>query len=500
MTASATILIIDDSATIRRLAERCLGNAGYNVISGPTAEEGLSLAQQHQPRLILLDHQLPGTTGRDVCQKLLDDPVLRSIPVVASSTLRKQAYVEYADCPNVIDMLPKPYTEELLLSTVSHALETGAMVVDSQEHGQAVPEVINAVGEAELSGKLNLLTAREVVDFLNNGHKSGAIEFTAKSWRMRIFINNGRIQAVTANSVPTEFVTGPLPDSLQTLAPVLNLTLSSQNSSELGGLVQLLNNRLVDSRLLKKLLRYQAAMLVYWCFTRTATEFQFEANAVPPKLYQDLPLDISLVALLVEACLVQKGSLQPIAGAQYVKRAIRGQNLDRAGLSAAHQKLFSALSQPQTLDQIASANSLAEDEAAAALHGFELADLVEVKEPSDRRMVVMFEPDAALSQRLRAAFQETKRYHFRVVRDRLSLLLSLKRESPFAVVGALDAEDAGQVLTEAHAAVADSSIRWIGVTEEGNTAAELPFLHQTIVRPFEQQGLIAVLEDQAVQV
>ena len=101
MTTNSTILVIDDSATIRRLADSTLTSAGYRVVLAPNAEDGVRMAREENPDLILLDHQLPGTTGTEVCAQLLADEKLRDIPVIASSTLRKQAYVEYANCANV---------------------------------------------------------------------------------------------------------------------------------------------------------------------------------------------------------------------------------------------------------------------------------------------------------------------------------------------------------------------------------------------------------------
>ena len=58
------------------------------------AEDGVREAGALQPDLILLDHQLPGTTGFEVCQSLLAAVETKSIPVVVSSTLRKKAYAE----------------------------------------------------------------------------------------------------------------------------------------------------------------------------------------------------------------------------------------------------------------------------------------------------------------------------------------------------------------------------------------------------------------------
>ena len=93
--------------------------------------------------------------------------------MIVSSTLRKRAYLEYADCPNVVDMLPKPYTADLLITTIANALDTGSLVVDSQRQGTAVPEVMHeARAKSALSGDFENFSLREVLDFLNNGEKA----------------------------------------------------------------------------------------------------------------------------------------------------------------------------------------------------------------------------------------------------------------------------------------------------------------------------------------
>ena len=64
------ILVIDDSPTIRKMVECHLSQAGYRVALAPDADRGLELARAIAPSLILLDHQLPGTTGDQVCRRL----------------------------------------------------------------------------------------------------------------------------------------------------------------------------------------------------------------------------------------------------------------------------------------------------------------------------------------------------------------------------------------------------------------------------------------------
>ena len=136
--SNSTILVIDDSTTIRKMVHSHLSQEGYRVVLAPTGEIGVELASEVQPDLILLDHQLPGTTGIEVCKKIIAKPECSHIPFVVSSTLRKQAYVEYMDVPNVVDSLPKPFKPGLQQMTMAHALEHGAPILPTQPSGTAV--------------------------------------------------------------------------------------------------------------------------------------------------------------------------------------------------------------------------------------------------------------------------------------------------------------------------------------------------------------------------
>ena len=165
------------------------------------SEEGIEKASSERPDLIILDHQLPGKTGYEVACELLKDAETAKIPVVASSTLRKKAYVEYVDCDNVVDMLPKPYTPEALVATVENAIDTGVMVVESQAGGTAVPEVIDEMGESDMTGNFACFSLREIIDMINNGNKKGVLTVENETCRVSIHVERGRIQAVTANGI-----------------------------------------------------------------------------------------------------------------------------------------------------------------------------------------------------------------------------------------------------------------------------------------------------------
>ncbi len=490
-----TILVIDDSATIRRLCDGELSNAGYRVLLAATAEDGVAIAQEKSPDLIILDHQLPGTTGYDVCCQLLAIPETAKIPIVASSTLRKKAYAEYVDCDNVVDMLPKPYTADALIATVESAISTAEMVVQSQCDGSAVPEVINEMGESDLAGAFGCFGLREILDLLNNGSKSGVLEVETNRFRVFVHVDKGRIQAVTASGVKPELVARHMPEALSELAPVIKFTVAGRRGSEVDGLVELLNNKVLDPRLLKKLLRLQAAVLLRFCFTDQLKSFRFDQHQVPPPLFQKLPLDGSLLSFLVDGALIcEESDLPPCSDELgFVRKPIRGQSLDRAGLSSRHMRMMSLISEPVSVAKLAQQLDWPIEEVRRVAHGFELAELVEQAETVANTKVFGVIANAQVERRINDFFQSSKRkISGKVVQDWLALRLLLRRSLPEVLLIELDGDQTIlQKLIEEPSNPLDG-VRIVGVRKEGASRAndEVPAgIHATVDHDFDEQQL-----------
>jgi CheY-like chemotaxis protein len=83
------ILVIDDSRILRQAHQRALTKAGYEVIIASDGEEGLRIAREEDPDLILLDIMLPKIAGQDVLRTLKHDPRTRHVPVVVLSGLSR---------------------------------------------------------------------------------------------------------------------------------------------------------------------------------------------------------------------------------------------------------------------------------------------------------------------------------------------------------------------------------------------------------------------------
>ena len=81
--ANELILLIEDNVANRTLIRDVLTFKGYQILEAETAEEGIALAREKRPALVLMDFQLPGMNGIQAFEVLRADAATRTIPVIA---------------------------------------------------------------------------------------------------------------------------------------------------------------------------------------------------------------------------------------------------------------------------------------------------------------------------------------------------------------------------------------------------------------------------------
>ena len=110
----ACVLIIDDDITQRLLTRECLELNEFDVIEASSGEDGLQLAREREPDLILLDVVMPGMDGFDVCRKLRSDPVICYIPVILVTGQDGADDIQTGFSVGATDFLCKPLIWNLL--------------------------------------------------------------------------------------------------------------------------------------------------------------------------------------------------------------------------------------------------------------------------------------------------------------------------------------------------------------------------------------------------
>ena len=114
-------VIIDDDGVLRSLMTSILRRADVEVVAeGLRAEQGLELCVQHQPHLVLLDINLPETSGLDLLPRLLRAcPQTRVVMVSGEATMER---VRQSLGQGAAGFVVKPFTSARLLDAVGRAL------------------------------------------------------------------------------------------------------------------------------------------------------------------------------------------------------------------------------------------------------------------------------------------------------------------------------------------------------------------------------------------
>jgi two-component system cell cycle response regulator len=140
---SGTILIIDDVATNRIVYRARLAAAFYEPQLATSGRQGLAMAQDQRPDLILLDYGLPDMSGQEVLRQLRSNPRTRDIPVIVLTAAQDRDVRLAAFAAGADDVIVKPAAEHVLLARVRNLLRSR---VDSD----FVPaEALSAPGFAE---------------------------------------------------------------------------------------------------------------------------------------------------------------------------------------------------------------------------------------------------------------------------------------------------------------------------------------------------------------
>lgn len=115
----ARILVIEDDRVQRFAAVRALQTAGHDVLEAADGAEGLDVAREQSPDLIVCDVRMPGMTGYEVVRDLRRDAHLYTVPVILLSMMTERENVRLGMAAGADDYLTKPFRFEELCEAVS---------------------------------------------------------------------------------------------------------------------------------------------------------------------------------------------------------------------------------------------------------------------------------------------------------------------------------------------------------------------------------------------
>lgn len=124
------ILVVDDDRMMREILRDALADGGFEVVAAASGDEGIARFRELRPSLMILDVEMPGTSGFDACREIRrvypEDPT----PIVMLTGTHDRAAIEEAYQAGATDFISKPLNADLLAHRVRYMLRSRGAVED----------------------------------------------------------------------------------------------------------------------------------------------------------------------------------------------------------------------------------------------------------------------------------------------------------------------------------------------------------------------------------
>ena len=141
------LLLADDSITIQKVVELILAQEGFEIKVTNNGEEALAVIPSFKPDIILADIEMPKINGYQLSEKIKQDPLISSIPVILLAGAFEPIDEELAKQVKADDFIIKPFESQELINKINAAL-TVSSVMEGEEAG--------GIAEAEEIGRAHV--------------------------------------------------------------------------------------------------------------------------------------------------------------------------------------------------------------------------------------------------------------------------------------------------------------------------------------------------------
>lgn len=177
---SGNILVVDDDIALAKTVEAILHRAGHTAVLAHTAEDGVRLALNDRPDLVLLDVMVPNMGGWEACQRVREHS---DVPIIFLTALGQVGDVVRGLQIGADDYIVKPFNHSELLARVMAHLrraQTDVPVQDKRRFGDGAFSIDLAAHSVEVDGRAVELTPREFQLLAALTHHAGRVVPTAE--------------------------------------------------------------------------------------------------------------------------------------------------------------------------------------------------------------------------------------------------------------------------------------------------------------------------------
>ncbi|PWR01164.1 two-component system response regulator [Meridianimarinicoccus roseus] len=117
-----SVLIIDDSPSVRRMVSMTLEGAGYDVTQAEDGAQGLATAKSRRFDMVITDQNMPNMTGIEFIKAYRGDPSSSGVPILFLSTESEGSLKDEARAAGALGWIPKPFEQTKLLAVAKKVL------------------------------------------------------------------------------------------------------------------------------------------------------------------------------------------------------------------------------------------------------------------------------------------------------------------------------------------------------------------------------------------
>ena len=118
----AKILVVDDEPDCISIIQCRLEWSKYEVLTATNGAEGLQIAENEKPDMVLLDNNMPAMDGLEMLERMRKNPALRDMPVIMVTALCESHDIAAASAYGIADYVTKPIDFTSLLDKISNIL------------------------------------------------------------------------------------------------------------------------------------------------------------------------------------------------------------------------------------------------------------------------------------------------------------------------------------------------------------------------------------------
>ena len=119
-----TILVVDDSGTVRQQVSMALKQAGFAIVEAADGQEALAAIEANQIDMVVCDVNMPNLNGLEMVERVKRKPEHKSLPILMLTTEGQPSMIKRAKEAGAVGWIVKPFDASQLVQTAKHLTRT----------------------------------------------------------------------------------------------------------------------------------------------------------------------------------------------------------------------------------------------------------------------------------------------------------------------------------------------------------------------------------------